>query len=129
MKFLFLYVDVIKTNQSIEKKMIYIWMRSPKDQLTLQINNTRKIKHSANTKKDRYLYHLHCLVYILIHRPLLQWFLLHYCRPFAAVVSSLKDKADVFAQQFAANSTLDDNGHSPPDFPPTNTYLHQADLS
>ena len=33
------------------------------------------------------------------------------------VVSSPKDKADVFAQQFAANSTLDDNGRSPPGFP------------
>ena len=33
------------------------------------------------------------------------------------VVSSPKDKADVFAQQFAANSTLEDNRRSPPDFP------------
>ena len=33
------------------------------------------------------------------------------------VASSPKDKTDVFAQQFAANSTLDDNGRSPPDFP------------
>ena len=32
-------------------------------------------------------------------------------------MSSPKDKADAFAQQFAANSTLDDNGRSPPDFP------------
>ena len=42
------------------------------------------------------------------------------------VVSSPKDKADVFAQQFAANSILDDNGRSPPDFPlqtPTSTKL------
>ena len=31
-------------------------------------------------------------------------------------MSSPKDKADVFAQQFAANSTLDDNGRYPPDF-------------
>ena len=43
------------------------------------------------------------------------------------VVSSPKDKADVFAQQFAANSTLDDIGRSPPDFAlqtPTSIKLH-----
>ena len=47
---------------------------------------------------------------ILLHQQ-------HQISNSSIVLGAPKDKDDVFAQQFAANSILDDNGRSPPDFP------------
>ena len=46
------------------------------------------------------------------------------------VLTSSKDKAELFAKLFSINSTLDDSGHPFPDFPRrTNTYLDNFDIS
>ena len=46
------------------------------------------------------------------------------------VIASSSDKAKLFASNFSSNSTLDDQGHSLPDFPPlTDNYLSEVNIT